>query len=117
VFQKFAGAVLVVLIGGVALAAEYKGRITKIDTAGKKITITTGKGGDAKDTTLTYNDDTKFVGRKGKDLDAARIDKMLEKAKKGIRATIKTKGEKDNEVVEQVTISVGKKKKAPPKDD
>jgi len=108
-------AVVLFVIGGVALAAEYQGRLTKIDEGGKKITVKVMKDKDdpGTDRTFTYTRTTTFVSAKKKDLTPEAVSKILEnpKVKKGIRVTITTVGDGDAEKVTEVKVRAGKKKK------
>jgi len=78
---------LAVVIGS-TLADELIGRITKVNTDSKKIVVTE-KGSD-KEIDVTITDDTVFVNRKGEEqkVDLEKLEKGVEKSKKGIYATI-----------------------------
>lgn len=108
-------AVVLFVIGGVALAAEYQGRLTKIDETGKTITVKVMKDKDdpGTDKTFTYTPTTTFVGAKKKDLTPEAVSKILEspKGKKGIRVTVTTTGDGKDEKVTEVKVR-GKKKKS-----
>jgi hypothetical protein len=94
-FRKFAGvAVVVVLFSGIALAKEYKGRLKKVDTDAKKLTIV---GKDKNDQTISYDDKTEFYGGpENKKFTTEQFDKFVKRFQ-GMKekAKDKFKGKKD----------------------
>lgn len=113
-----AAVALFVLVGGLS-AAEYKGKVTKIDAEKNSITINikkdkTDKTGE--DKTFTVAKDAKFTAvKKGAEetLTQGFKNEVFEKAgQKGApTATLVTKGEGKDEVVTEVKITIGGKKK------
>jgi hypothetical protein len=103
--RKLVGAlVLVVLMVGFLVAAEYKGKVKSVDTDKNTITVTVGDD----DKTFTVSDDTKIIGRKGT---AVKDGLKNEKAfKTGNSVTITTEKKDDKEVVTEIKVSGGKKK-------
>jgi len=72
------GVVALAVLAAPVIADELFGVITKVDVAGKKLTVAT-KGEDSKDVDVTVNDDTEVVSKKG----TSKID--LEKLEKGVK--------------------------------
>jgi len=88
------------------VAAEIKGKITKVDAENNKITLTV----DDKDQEFTITKDTKITGAKGEIKDGLKSKAFNEKRlKKGIDATVKTETKDGKEVVTEVKIAGGKK--------
>ena len=89
------------------VAAEIKGKVSKVDAENNKITITV----DDKDQEFTITKDTKIIGSKGGEVKNGLKSKAFsEKAlKRGITATITTEKQGDKEVVKELKISGGKK--------
>ena len=107
-----AGVVALVVVGGVALADELMGVITKVDVDAKKITVT-AKGGD--ETVVTITDKTEVVTKKGAmPVDLEKLDKMVKKVqdagKKGVAAKIEHEGGKAS----KISYQFGKKKATVP---
>jgi hypothetical protein len=111
--SRFVGAALVLFIGGVVVAADYVGLVTKADKS--SITFTT-KG--KKEVTVKVNGSTAYT--KGDDtLTAKDFDALVTKAtdpdskskRKGVFAKISTDGEGDKETAKTVNVVVRKKKK------
>jgi hypothetical protein len=71
-----AGLVALAVLAAPVIAEELFGVITKVDVAGKKLTVT--PKGEDKDVEITVNDDTEVVSKKG----SSKID--LEKLSKGV---------------------------------
>jgi len=73
--QAMAGAVVLLLAAGLALAAdkEVKGKVVKVDVKKKVVTVQTDDGKKE----YTVNDDTKFLGPKGGVSDAGIKDDRL----------------------------------------
>ena len=90
-----------------AVAAEIKGKVSKVDAENNKITITV----DDKDQEFSITKDTKIIGSKGGEVKNGLKSKAFsEKAlKRGITATITTEKQGDKEVVKELKISGGKK--------
>jgi hypothetical protein len=109
--RLFASTVVVFLASSAVLvAAEIKGKITKVDAEKNTITVTI----DTKDQEFTLTKDTKIVNNKGKDIKDGLKGKVFqnEKAlKKGIAVTLTTEKQGDKDVVTQVKVGGGKKKK------
>ena len=77
-------AALALIVGGI-VAEEHKGKLKKIDTSAKKLTIETKDG----EKTVDYSDSLKIVGKdkegKDTDIDVSKAAKMVEKgAEKGV---------------------------------
>jgi hypothetical protein len=90
------------------VAAEIKGKISKVDAENNKITVTV----DGKDQEFTLTKDTKIVGGKGDIKDGLKSKRFSDKAiKQGIDVTVTTEKKDDKEVVTQVKISGKKGKK------
>jgi hypothetical protein len=105
--RKFVGVlVLLILMGGVMLAAEIKGKLKSVDTDKNTVTITV----DDNDKTYTITDDTKIVNAKsGKAIkDGLKNEKAF---KTGREVTITTETKDGKEVVTEVKVAGGGKKK------
>ena len=89
------------------VAAEIKGKVSKVDAENNKITITV----DDKDQEFSITKDTKIIGSKGGEVKNGLKSKAFsEKAlKRGITATITTEKQGDKEIVKELKISGGKK--------
>ena len=122
--SRFVGAALVLCIGGVVLAGEYTGMITKADkdsiTFMKREKGTKGKGTEmtvkhGKGVKITKGDDTV----EGKDFHKMVSDAAEGTGKmKGVRAKITTEGEGDKEMVTAIEVMTGKGRgKKKPADD
>src|SRR3989442_907570 len=86
--RKFAYAVLsLVLVVGVLVAAEIKGKVKSVDAEKNTIVVTDQDG---KDVTVTYNDDTKFYGGKNV-LDREKAIKGLSKGGREVTITTEKK--------------------------
>jgi len=114
--QKFIGAVVLVLVGSIALADTIRGIITK--ATDKEVTITPFKKGEKGDEkTFKITDKTtyaKMMGFKGKaediDKDGLKVLKeAIEKNKKGVFGSIE---ETDGKAT-KITIFAGKRKGKP----
>jgi len=86
-----AGIVALVVVVAPAIADELLGIVTKVDVAGKKLTVVE-KGSD-KEVEITTNDDTEWVTKKGTNkLDLEKLSKQVSKrvdaGKKGVFARI-----------------------------
>jgi hypothetical protein len=122
-FRKLASiaALGLVICATAALAADVKGKVTKVDETNNKITLTV----DSKDTEYAVAKDCKWPKTKGKkggaekDLDIKGLAKMVDRAKeKGgsveITATVEKKDGKD--AVTEIKLETGGKKKDKDKD-
>ena len=119
----FAAVALFVFVGGIS-AAEYKGRLAKVDAEKNTITILVGakKGEKGEEKTFKIAKDAKFVSIKPP---AVKGDKPIEETltggiknevftvsgKGGPGVTLTTTGEGDKEEATEVKVSAGKKKK------
>jgi len=86
-----AGLVALAVIITPVIAAELLGVITKVDVAGKKVTVVRDDNG--KEVEITTTDDTEYTSKKGtRKLDLEELTKSLQKVqdggKKGIRVTV-----------------------------
>lgn len=91
-FRTFACAALFIAICTLTvLAKEYKGAVTKIDTASKTITVKV----DGADKVFAYGDDTSFVTSKGKAMSGEMLTKFAEKLKKNTPPVTIESAEKD----------------------
>jgi hypothetical protein len=90
------------------VAAEIKGKITKVDAENNKITVTV----DDKEKEFTLTKDTKITGKKGGEIKNGLKAKTFNEKnlKKGIQATITTEKDGDKEIVKEVKLMGGKKK-------
>jgi excinuclease UvrABC nuclease subunit len=117
--KKFMGAVVLVLVGSIALAESVTGLITS--ATDKEIKATVGKKGEKKELTFTVTKDTKVKLRKSKtetdDSSIKALAEAIEKSKgsKGvvgkIEYTVTKKDDKEINTATEVTFG-GKKKKA-----
>jgi hypothetical protein len=109
--RLFASTIVVLLASSAVLdAAEIKGKITKVDANNNKITVTI----DGKDQEYTLTKDVKIVNNKGKDIKDGLKGKLFQNTKalaKGIAVTLTTEKQGDKEVLTQVKVTGGKKKK------
>jgi hypothetical protein len=109
--RLFASTVVVFLASSAVLvAAEVKGKITKVNPEKNTITVTV----DGKDQDFTLTTDTKIVNSKGKDIKDGLKGKQFQNEKslkKGIAVTLTTDKVGDKEVVKEVKLTGGKKKK------
>lgn len=111
-----AAVALFVFVGGLS-AAEHKGKITKID--GEKITINVKKDKkdkEGEDKTFTIAKDAKFIivkqGAEETLTDGVKNEVFAKVGGKGApTATLVTKGEGKEEMVTEIKVSVGGKKK------
>jgi hypothetical protein len=106
--RRLVSAVLVMLMfAAFLIAAEYKGKITKVDAENKKITVNI----DGKDQEFTVTKDTKILSSKGNELKGGLKSKAFgpKRLEKGIQATITTEKKDDKEVVTEVKLA-GRKK-------
>lgn len=119
-WRKMAGyAALGLLISAsIAMAEEFKGKLTKVDANGHKITMKV----DGKETEYVVDKDCKMNKYKGKDGKEktgtlSGLKTMVEKAKSGVEATVITTKKDDKEVVteiKEVNYSDQKKKDKDP---
>ena len=99
--------VVLLALAGIVVAAEIKGKITKVDAENNKITVTV----DDKEQEFTLTKETKIWGAKDVLKDGLKNKRFSEKAvMKGIDATIPTEKVGDKEVVKEVKLTGGKKK-------
>jgi hypothetical protein len=106
--RVFAALAVLFVFTAFVVAAEIKGKITKVDAENNKITVTV----DDKDREFTLTKDTKIIGKKGGDIkNGLKAKAFNDKAlKKGIQATITTEKDGDKEIVKEVKLTGGKKK-------
>jgi hypothetical protein len=120
--KKFAGAaVVLVLIGGIALAETLRGTITAVSD--KEVTITVRKKGEkGEEKTFKVAKDVKVFRIKGKDKDDKEkssidaLQKAIENSKgkvKGVRGSV----EVDDKKVTEINFGGGRKGKGKKKDD
>ena len=102
------GFVALALVAGTALADELLGVLTKVDVAGKKLTVVE-KDTD-KEIEITVNDKTEYVTKKGAiPIDLEKVSKNVEKAKeKGLKG-ISVKVEHEKGVASKITPTPKKK--------
>jgi biopolymer transport protein ExbD len=103
--RKFVGVlVLLILMAGVIIAEEIKGKVKSVDTDKNTITVTV----DDKDQTFMVTDDTKILSAKGT---AVKDGLKNEKAfKAGRQVTITTDKKDGKDVVTEIKLAGGKKK-------
>jgi hypothetical protein len=108
-YRRVVAAFAVLLVfGALVLAAEIKGKISKVDAENNKITVTV----DGKEQDFTITKDTKIVGGKGDIKDGLKSKRFSDKAiTKGIDVTVTTEKKDDKEVVTQVKVGGKKGKK------
>lgn len=107
-FRRFLTACcFLLLFGAVLIAAEIKGRITKVDATNRKITVRVGDD----NREFTLGKDTKILGPKG-DLKDGLKHRVFrnENLRNGIRATITTEKKDDAELVTEIKLGGSKKK-------
>ncbi len=103
-----AGVMALAVIVGPVIADELMGVITKVDVAGKKLTVVE-KGSD-KEVEITTTDDTDFVTPKGSSkIDLEKISKgvgrAIEKGRKGMGVTVTH----DKGVASKIEVAAKKK--------
>lgn len=118
-FRKLAGLAALGLLfcAAAAMAADVKGKVTKVDETNSKITLTV----DGKDTEYTVHKDCKWPKVKGKDgtekeMDLKGLAKMVERAKdkdkgRSVEITAKLEKKDGKEVVTEIKQESGGKKK------
>ncbi len=116
-YRKLAGLAALGLLfcAAAAMAADVKGKVTKVNETDSKITLTV----DGKDTEYTVAKDCKWPKMKGKDgtekdLDLKGLSKMLDKAKeksRSVEITAKVEKKDGKEVVTEIKQEMGGKKK------
>jgi hypothetical protein len=110
-FMLVPGVVALAVIVAPAIADELLGVLTKVDVAGKKVTVVE-KGTD-KEIEVTITDDTEYVTPKGSNkIDLEKIAKGVEKAKAKGRQGINVKVTHEKAVASKIE-AVAKKKDAP----
>jgi hypothetical protein len=107
-----AGAMALAVIVAPVIADELLGVITKVDVAGKKLTVEEKESG--KEIVVTTTDDTEVITPKGSNkIDLEKLEKQVakiqEKGKKGINAEITH----EKKVASKIKVQFGKKKAAP----
>jgi hypothetical protein len=108
-FRRLVAAVCVSLVFGiVAIAAEMKGRIVKVDAPNHKITVSI----DDKQQEFTLSDNARIYGPKGplKDGLKHKVFQSQKALKNGIPATLTTEKKNDAEVVTEIKLGNGKQK-------
>jgi len=112
-FRTFACAALVVAVCTLTvLAKEYKGAISKVDTAAMTITVKV----DGADKVFAYGVDTSFIGANGKAMSGKALTKFAEKVgTKPAAATIESTEKDSKEVVKDgnpvaAKVTIGKPK-------
>ena len=109
-FSLAAGIVALGVVAGSALADELFGVLTKVDIAGKKVTVVE-KDTD-KEVVVTITDATEYVTKKGASkIDLEKVEKSIEKAKEKGAKGIPVKVEHEKAVASKIT-PVYKKKDA-----
>lgn len=120
-FRNLVSAAVALFVVAGLNAAEYKGKLTKVD--GDKITVTVGakKGEKGVDKTFTVAKDAKFVSLKAakkgeKPTEEALTDGLKNAAfaisgKGGPNVTVVTTGEGDKETATEVKVAAAGKKK------
>src|SRR5262245_38698704 len=117
-FRKLAGvsALALAFFATAALAADVKGKVTKVDETNNKITMTV----DGKDTEYTIAKDAKWPkmqDKKGggeKDMDIKGLAKMVDRAKeksRSVELSIKVEKKDGKDVVTEIKTEMGGKKK------
>jgi len=97
-----------VLITGLALAAEHRGYLKAVGT--NKLTVTVDDKGKEKDIEIKTDADTKFFGGKAAIATTELNNLIKESEGKGVRALVKTKGSGPSEVATEVRVA-GKRPK------
>ena len=123
-FRKLAGMSVLALafFAAAALAADVKGKVTKVDETNNKITLTV----DGKDTEYAIPKDCKWPkvkdkkGGSEKDMDINGLAKMVERAKEkstSVELTLKMEKKDGKDVITEIKHDMGKKKDKDKKDD
>ena len=108
--RRVLSAVAVLLaLAGFVVAAEIKGKITKVDADNNKITVSV----DDKEQEFTITKETKIISSKGNELKSRLKSKYFsaKELKRGVPVVIKTVKKGDKEVVSEVKLTSGGKKK------
>jgi hypothetical protein len=116
--QKFIGAVVLVLVGSIALAETLRGTITAVD--GDKVSITVRKKGEKKGEKKEYTlaKDAKIFLAKGKDdkekSDVSALKAAIEKSKggKGVQGSVEVTDVEKGPITELTYRAMRKKKAA-----
>jgi hypothetical protein len=99
-----AGLVALAVIITPVIAAELLGVMTKIDVAGKKVTVVSDDTG--KEIEITVTDDTEYTSKKGTGkIDLEKLTKSLEKAKDGGKKGIAVKVTHEKRVATKIEKS------------
>jgi len=99
-----AGVVALAVVITPVIAAELLGVITKVDVAGKKLTVVSDDSG--KEVEITTTDDTEYTSKKGtRKIDLENISKSLEKAKEGGKKGIAVKVTHEKRVASKIEKS------------
>lgn len=117
-FRKLASMAMLtlVLFASAALASDVKGKVSKVDESGNKITLTV----DGKDTEYAVAKDCKWPKVKNKkdgtekDMDLKGLSKLVERAKEkggAVEITAKVEKKDGKEVVTEIKTEMGGKKK------
>jgi hypothetical protein len=99
-----AGVVALAVVITPVIAAELLGVITKVDVAGKKLTVVADDTG--KEVEITTTDDTEYTSKKGtRKIDLENLSKSLEKAKDGGKKGIAVKVTHEKKVASKIEKS------------
>ncbi len=108
--SMLAGVVAFGVVAGSVLADELLGILTKVDVAGKKVTVV--EEGTDKEVLVTITDSTEYVTKKGNSkVDLEKIEKNIAKAKDAGKKGIQVKVEHEKGVASKIS-PVFKKKDA-----
>jgi Cu/Ag efflux protein CusF len=103
--RKFVGALfaLVVLAGGLLLAAEITGKVKKVDLDKNTITVTVND----KDQEFSLTDDSKVLNAKGKAVKDR--EKSLKGLKEGAEVTVTSEKKSGKDVITELKLPAAKK--------
>ncbi len=110
-FRTFVTATLALVVcAGALSAAEVRGRVKSVDAEKGTMTVTVGRGGEAKDQTLKVAKDAKFTTQ-NKDLaekltaEGLKHEIFTKSGRDAARVTLVTEGEGDAAVVKEVRVN------------
>ena len=112
--KLFAAVLALVVLAGVSVAGEIKGKVKSVDAEKNTMTVTVKDGDATKDVTIACNDKTKFETANAKVKEKLATEGLKCKdcfGKPGANVTITTEGEGDKAVATKVVVGGGDKPK------
>jgi hypothetical protein len=114
----FAATTAVVLFAGSLPAADQRGRVKSVDAAKGTITITVGRGGDAKEMTFKVAKDAKFTTTNKTIADKLATEGLKHEVftktgRMAARVTLVIEGEGDKAEVKEVKVGGGRRPRRP----